>query len=183
MGTYRNKEIQSLFNISSDTVRIWADEFTEYLSPLATPGTGKHRVFNDDDLRVFALVSDMRASSFSYDEIHVSLKNGNLGELPEIAQDRALEYSAELQLTVAQDAISKLRLKLEEVETEARKLHDENIRLQTSEEAARSRVGELTEELSKEREKNQTKISELERQIGKLEGILEFLQKQKDESD
>ena len=130
MATYKNKEIQSLFNISADTVRVWSEEFSTYLSPLATPGTGKHRVFTDEDLQVFALISDLRSHDMSYEEIHAALQSGQRGDLPVVERERANEYSAELQLTVAQDKVRQLITQLEATEQRAQALHDENIRLQ-----------------------------------------------------
>ena len=37
-----------------ETIRNWADEFQDYLSPTATPGRGKHRMYTLTTL-VFAL--------------------------------------------------------------------------------------------------------------------------------
>lgn len=183
MSTYKNKEIQTLFNVSSDTVRVWSEEFSAYLSPLATPGTGKHRVFNDDDLKVFALVSEMRGQNLSYEEIHASLQNGERGDLPQIAGERALEYSSDLQLSIAQDRISKLQNLLESAEQRSQRLHDENIRLETSENYMKKRVEEISSELQDEREKYQKQISDLQREIGKLEARLEIEQEKNEESE
>lgn len=175
MGTYKNKDMQVLFNISPDTVRVWSEEFHQYLSPMATPGTGKHRTFNDEDLRVFALIAQQRDQGFDYESIHAALRVGARGELPDVTDERALTQHAELQLTLARDMVVRLESQLRETEERAKVLHDENIRLQTSEKHAR----DLVEQVAKERDAAQSEIQRLQRELGKLEAKLEILQEQK----
>jgi DNA-binding transcriptional MerR regulator len=178
MPNYKNQDIQALFNIAADTVRVWSDEFSKYLSPLATPESGKHRVYNDEDLKVFALVSEMRDKKMGYEEIHAALQNGQRGDVPEIASTRAIEYRAEQQLQLAQHTIAELREQLSLAEARQQNLHDENIKLQADADNARSRIDELTAE----RNEYQDEIKQLQREIGRLEAHLE-IEKERNKKD
>lgn len=78
--------IQRLYDVSPQTVRNWTNEFAQYLSMSATPKAGQRRQYTLEDLTVFTLVKDMTDKGFTYEEIGVSLGNGDRGEVPEGAQ-------------------------------------------------------------------------------------------------
>lgn len=114
MGEYRSQEIRDIFGISHETVRRWALEYQEYLSEGAKPnGVGKHRIYNDDDLRVFAFIKQGRDQNYSDDEIHLGLKSGQKGDFPSI-ENQSLALSTNLQLGVARQEIANLQAQLEE---------------------------------------------------------------------
>ena len=79
---YTPKHVETIFKISQETVRMWAKEFTFYLSPTATPGKNKHRFFTQEDMQVFSLVKDLKKQGMTFAEIHANLKAGQRGDPP-----------------------------------------------------------------------------------------------------
>lgn len=68
-------------DVTTQTVRGWADEYSDFLSNDATPAKGGTRSFNDDDLKVLVLVASMRADGESFDSIRLALANGRRGTM------------------------------------------------------------------------------------------------------
>lgn len=79
---YSVADVVAAFGCSKQTVRVWATEFSPFLSPGADPPKGQAREFTPDDIRVFALVSQMRDEGSGYKDISASLSAGQRGELP-----------------------------------------------------------------------------------------------------
>jgi DNA-binding transcriptional MerR regulator len=79
---FTTSSLAKLFGTSDQTVKNWAKEFAEYLSPSAKPPAGQRRVFTFDDCRVFALVNDYHRRGFGYDAVHASLGAGQRGDFP-----------------------------------------------------------------------------------------------------
>lgn len=172
MSTYKNSDLQELFNISHDTVRAWADRFGRFLSPLANPGDGKHRTFNDDDLAIIALISDMRNKNMSWDEITAALERGEKGSVPDIAEERALSLGAELQLSIMRNELDRMQHQLEIAQDDARTWRDKAKLLEGEMKAAEKQMEEL---------KNQQQSrDELLMEIGKLRAMLEIYKSQLD---
>lgn len=78
-------DIAKRFGVNPQTVRQWAAQFAPFLSMSANPDKGETRLFDEDDLRVFALIAYMRGKGASFDEIQVSLESGQRGLMMEIA--------------------------------------------------------------------------------------------------
>ena len=76
------KDIATRFNVSRETIRIWAKEFANYLSPGANPSKGNQRNFSADDLPIFALISDLKGQGQTYEDIHAALSSGQRGAVP-----------------------------------------------------------------------------------------------------
>ena len=96
MDYYSTQDVCSIFKISHQTVKNWAIEFASFLSPSATPQAGKKRLFTVDDLRVFALVNEYRDRQFTYEDVHVALRNNQRGEVPSTMFDIVPAPPAEL---------------------------------------------------------------------------------------
>ena len=62
--------------ISASTVRLWAKEYAEYLSPGARPGKGEQRLFAPDDIAIFKTVRAIRESGGNTDQIIAALDAG-----------------------------------------------------------------------------------------------------------
>ncbi len=73
--------IVELFGVSKHTVRAWSREFAPFLGPGATPTRGERRIYNQEDLGVFALIAHLRAQNASYAEIHDALQSGQRIEI------------------------------------------------------------------------------------------------------
>ncbi len=86
-NTYTTKDIATIFKVSTQTAKIWAREFADYLSPTARPESGKRRLFTDDDVRIFALVREYTQGGFTFVDAHVALKAGQRGNVPSVPDD------------------------------------------------------------------------------------------------
>lgn len=164
---YRTQHICTLYNVAPETARIWAMEFAEYLSPTATPGKNKHRLFTEEDMRVFSLVAEHKTRGMTFGDIHAALKMGQLGDPPSlpaeevqaiVANDRERQLSAENEylqraLVKAQEELKQVTVLREELQ----QTKDKNIRLETQLEMIREQqarleqnVKELSHELGRE---------------------------------
>jgi len=147
--SYRVSDLEKLFGVSGNTIRRWAEEFTDYLQPQANPGDEKTRVFLEGDVEVLALVSSMKGQNRApYEDIHAALKSGERGVIPDAPT--AIVASDDREKLVRQ--IQRLEIQLEDMKREMDGLREENIRLQEQ--------------------------AKLQRELGRLEGKLEALQGQ-----
>lgn len=147
---YEPKHIQRLFNLSPQTVRNYAADFARHLSPRANPGDGKHRAFTQEDVRVFSLIVEMNANKRSSEEIHAALDAGQRGDAPPVAPDDMLELALSPQARELLSTIDDLADRLAALESR-----------QASKESEELEVARL-------------EIRKLERQIGRLEAMLEI---------
>jgi DNA-binding transcriptional MerR regulator len=91
---WKPHHLTTLYGIALETARQWAIEFGEYLSPTGKPGKHKHRIYTDEDMRVFALVAQMKGQGSTYEEIHATLKAGQRGDVPAIPPDEVSALAA-----------------------------------------------------------------------------------------
>lgn len=173
MDEYKTRHIQKYFDISYETVRTWAEEFKEYLSPLANPGEGRHRVFSEDDLRVFSLVSNMKETGSTFSDIHVTLKTGERGRLPEIGFDD--EVVEELAIAQTNRTLAQLTYERNEAVKELQTVKDELIKIRTQLEMKESTESDLKNQL----QQSQQRIEDLVKQVARLEVRLEIAQEDK----
>ncbi|MEZ4667825.1 MAG: MerR family transcriptional regulator [Anaerolineae bacterium] len=156
---YQTKDVCDIFGISRQTVRIWTAEFSEYLSPSATPEKGQQRNFSDADMAVFALVHEVKDRGGTYDNAHLQLKTGQRGELP---QSRlSVQVESDTQLASLRGQITKLTSQLETALQERNEL-----RLTAAQEKA------LRERADEQLVKAQQKIDDLNQEIGMLKARL-----------
>lgn len=79
---YQSRHVQSIFDISTETVRQWSMTFEKYLSSNANPGRNRQRSYNDDDMKVFATVSRMKDEGKLFDDIALHLATGQRDDMP-----------------------------------------------------------------------------------------------------
>ena len=97
---------------SKETIRVWSVTFANFLSPSASPTTkGQHRLYSDADLEVFFLVKEMRSRGITFDEIALSLANGERALVP---TSNTIALSQQEQLTALQTTITNLKTELDE---------------------------------------------------------------------
>ena len=106
---YRARDVSALYDVTPQTVGMWASEFAEYMSPTANPGHKKKRLFTHDDMAVLDLVAQMRDQGATTDEIHASLKAGSRGNAPTIQPN-------EVQAIVSTEHESRLSLQNERLQ-------------------------------------------------------------------
>lgn len=75
-------DLAARLDVTAQTVRTWAAEFGEWLSPTATPGAGKTRIFTAGDLEVMGYVAQRRAAHTGYEEIKDELARGARLQVP-----------------------------------------------------------------------------------------------------
>jgi DNA-binding transcriptional MerR regulator len=162
-GKYKNEDIRDYFNVSHETVRRYAIDFAEFFSDGAAPDKpGQHRVYNDSDLRVFAVI--------------VSMKNraGISGDLSSLLDDETVTLSPHIQNQLVRQEVDNLRQQLASAADEAQVWRDKAMKLE----------GQL-EQLQKQMEQQsngQTNLIELHKEIARLTVLLE-IEKQKSQKD
>ena len=170
---FSTTDISHYYDFAVPTVRNWAIEFSEYLSPSANPGQGKQRSFTVEDLTVIDLVATYKRRQVTYDDIHLALKAGQRGDAPNITEQelKALsategEKRASLEIQVLQRSILDLRQQLHEAGEKAAKVDQvvqENVKLQTlNTEVSRQRDG-----LQQRYDEAMQQLQELNRQLGR----------------
>lgn len=113
-------QVANLFKIARETVRQYSMEFGSYLSSEANPGKNRTRVYNSDDMEVFALIVQMKGQGKQYPDIHAALLNGDRGILPNGTESSALS---------AQPRYTQLQLKLDFLEKDVKEKELEIVRL------------------------------------------------------
>jgi DNA-binding transcriptional MerR regulator len=154
---YNSRHIAALFNVTTETVRVWSEEFARHFSPTATPGKGRHRSFSEDDLEIFALVAELKAQGLTFNDIQVALSNGQRGTPPNIPASEVqaiMLNEQEKRLTLEVDYLRKTLTKVEQERDnalqrleEAMQVKEQNIRLQVELEYSKQRVSELKIEM------------------------------------
>jgi len=71
----KSSAVCTVLNMADSTLRKYAQEYGQYLSPSASGGGGKHREYTDHDVRVLKLVNDMKLAKESGDDIEVTLRS------------------------------------------------------------------------------------------------------------
>ena len=84
---YRTKDLYTVFGVSHQTIKNWAKDFADYMSPTARPEKDHQRRFTEDDLRVFDLVKRLKQQGRVNEEIRAALGAGQRGELPDMPSD------------------------------------------------------------------------------------------------
>ncbi|MBL8152754.1 MAG: MerR family transcriptional regulator [Anaerolineae bacterium] len=176
---YSSRHVATIFGVALETVRNWADEFERHLSPTATPGKGKHRMYSSDDLRVFALIAEQKKQGMVYDDIHGSLDNGQRGNPPPMYPDevQALvigekEQRLSIEVEYLQRSMIQLQRQLDEARSElkaAEAAKEEKIRLEVKLESEQQRTNEREQriaELKADLDKAHQRVEELLREIG-----------------
>lgn len=170
MTTYSTVVLARYFGRTETTVRNWADEFHQHLSPTATSTTGRNRVYSEDDASVLSLVHTLKNNGGTFSDIHAALANGARGDMPEIPPEelKAMITAQEnRELTTRVEQLEGLLIQAEERLQMLRQVQDENVELKT-------KIAIFQEELNRERD-NAPDVTGLYRQIGKLEAQIEYL--------
>lgn len=180
---YSNRQTAALFGVSLETIRNWAYEFSQYLSPTANPGKGKHRMYSQDDLDVFALANELKKQGMTYADIHVALQNGQRGYPPNLAPDEVQaivvneqERRLSTEIEVLQRTVVQLKRELDEAEAKVKRADEiwaANIRLETLTTTQQQRIDELKEQLDKARERIEKLLEESGKQYAR--GIMDAL--------
>ncbi|MEO8392154.1 MAG: MerR family transcriptional regulator [Chloroflexota bacterium] len=148
---YSTKHITDIFKVSSETVRNWSREFGGYLSESAKPDAGSSRRFTPQDMQVFALIADYKKRGYKFEDMHLALKSGQRGEVPQASDSQLEPTISPVQLQRFRDEVNTLRAERDKaVEEKA---------------AATGQVSLLKEQLA-DKDK---RIEQLNREIARME--------------
>lgn len=159
---YTTTQISEILEKTPQTIRNWTDEFSEYLSPLATQ-EGRNKLYTLDDLAVLSFIKDMRESGFRPEEIGSALARGDRSEIDVEDLSVALRNTEAttnptkliVELQMAQRKIDSLSTELETVRKElemSRKLREDYIRLETEMNYVRAHYEERLQEINRQHE-------------------------------
>lgn len=146
---YSNRHIASLFHISRETVRLWSNTFARHLSISATPSAGRHRTFNDDDLRVFALIKELKGRGLVFDEIHAALDNGQRGDLPIVEAKEVVAADGRQHITLLNREIERLEAERDALAAALRPTQDDNVRLRALLERSEAELEQASDKIEK----------------------------------
>ena len=158
--TYSTGDLAARLRVSGTTIRNWADRFSDFMEPAATPPSGQIRAYSEQGALVLATIareSDRRAPT---DEIKRLLKDENnlVTELPTLLPTVSPAPKGSEGRALAQ--VQKLTWELAQSQHEIIRLESE--------------LERVREERDSEREKRQARVEELLRKIGALERELEL---------
>lgn len=166
----KTKDLAELFAVAEPTVRAWCGEFEEYLSVNANPGEGRTRYYDDEDVKVLALVAEMKTQGKTFEDIHASLKAGKRGDVEsavQAAQQRP--QSVEQALVYIQQLVNRVNTLEDQITTQAGEIAE-----------WRDKANHLEGQLEAMRETGtHSRIIELERMIA----VLEYQLQQANKSD
>lgn len=105
---HRPKELTEELSISAATLRLWSNEFSDFLSPSAQKqitgkGTAAQRRYTDEDITTFRQVKQLLSDGNTYEEIRRRLSDDppeatERSESHETHQDRMISHDANLAL-------------------------------------------------------------------------------------
>ena len=140
---YQNKHIQAMFNVSPASVRIWASDFSEFLSPSANPPAGQTRKFTDNDMRVFATIARLKDDNLTVDEIIEELNRGVLDAAPVQVPNELMDIAGNSAVLLIIEKLDSFEERLTALETGG------DTRLQKQVSDKDSEIGNLREEIGK----------------------------------
>ena len=143
---YTTKDICEKFGVSRETVRQWTTQFTDYLSPTATPEKGRQRNYTEEDLSVLALVSNQKSTGSTSEEIAAALAAGQRATPPTEAQVVPMSDSS---LTTLRREVAQLRQEMDIIRTELLMIQGENRLLKTQLEDKEKRIEDLYIQLAR----------------------------------
>jgi len=113
-------EIAKRLQVSTPTVRNWAAEFDQWLSPSANPGPGVTRDLTAQDLDTLAAVHFYRSQGLASEEIQGKLASGDI-EFEKIPTPEPEPLPGQDQALVAVDMVYRI---LDDLRTENAELRD-----------------------------------------------------------
>ena len=88
----KSSAVVAMLNTPESTIRKYAREYAEFMSPSAEATGGRHRDYTDHDVRVLKLIIEMKAARSTQDTIDVtlnSLRDSGWERLPQLDESAA----------------------------------------------------------------------------------------------
>ena len=156
-------DIVNLFGelFSTETVRQWTKDFSEFLSDNTRPPAGQTKLYNHDDIKVFAYIHEQRSTfNTSLEQIKNELAAGNRGEIPE---SPAVRVETELEKVIQER--NELKMELDML----------RVRMATAESLVKKYESRELEIQQRYEQRYEDKFTELNQEIGKLKAMIEIL--------
>lgn len=157
MATLKTGELAKRLDIHENTVRAWADEFREFMSPGAV---APKRKFTSEDGDILATVAAMRAEYAPFEGIHRALGNGRRETLPPLPTPEEESARQSMQLVAMPEYTRVLDL-----------LRSKEIEL--------DRVLNERDAALRDKDAANAQIADLRQDIGELRGRLESLESER----
>ena len=112
----KSNALVAILNMPDSTIRKYAQDYAEFLSPTASAGGGRHRDYTDHDARVLKLVIDMKAAKQHADNIDAtlrSLQDSGWERLPALDEDALAIIPAPAAMIAAQTERAVLKREIE----------------------------------------------------------------------
>lgn len=108
---YTSNQAAKIYDVSLQTINHWAGQFKEHLSPTANPGGRRKRRFSVEDMKVLALISDMKNEGSTFEDIRATLQTGQRGDAPTVDPDQVQAIvvgEAETRLALENDRLQQM---------------------------------------------------------------------------
>lgn len=148
--------VAAMIGVAESTLRRYANDYGEYLSPTGAGGGRKHRDFTEHDVRVLKLIADMKAERTSDEDIDVTLRS-----LESTGWERlpALDENAR-SIMPAPGALLEAHKQRDVLEHEVKLL--------------RERIDHIEQQADAERQRAQQERDDLTRRLTRAETLLEL---------
>lgn len=171
----RSGELAERLNVSDSSIRNWSDLYGEFLSPKGKGvQPGAVREFSEADGLVMATVAHLREQAMPHEEIVDTLRSGwRIGELPTLPEPEEEEARREIQLVPVSD-VERWR---DRAQLAAEQL-DQAI---SRERSALSQIAELQREIGRLEGRSEL-VDRLEAEIERLRGEVDRLRQERDKA-
>lgn len=143
---------------TAQTIKNWTDEFERHLSITTKPEKGAKRLFNDDDVKVIALIHEMKNEGKRYEDIHLALDAGQRAIPPEPPQGLTLS-DEQKQITKLQSALTTAYEHIKTLDAELKSVNTRADRAEGAQGVLKQQLTEAQEQIIQLR----IKISKLEK--------------------
>lgn len=168
--------VADYLNTNPETIRRWSKEFEDYLSPSANPEQGATRFYTDEDIEVFALAHQMLIQEHGeYEQVRKALERGERGD-PHIITAIVSDAEASREISLLQEQLRSLSAKYQQMVEFTEGLKEDMAKANQRAESAEGERDRVKQDLGDA----QSEIARLNRELGKLEMLIELARKKDD---
>lgn len=176
----KSGELVRQFGVSSSTIRRWSAEFSALLST----SEGKHRSYTADDFLVMATIHELSKEGLTLAAIRKRLEEGYRVEDTSVHTIGYSDGRMVPAVVVGQIIDStELRVEIESLKQERDRLLEMLKEERENSQQLQKKFDGAQKEWQEKHEANQTEMKELLRDIGKLEGELNYRNRQEGKGD
>lgn len=122
---YGSVQIGKHLGVSDATIRNWAAEFADYLSPGSqTAAPGEVRTFTPDDLTILETVAALRRQNLNYEEIQQRLADGERIEIDAPPIDVKPGQETAVTIAAFQSTLQSYEARIDKQQTQITELYE-----------------------------------------------------------